>query len=161
MPLIRLDTKIDAPLERVFDLARSIDAHIASTEGTHERAVAGRASGLIEMGESVTWEARHLGVNQRLTVGIISMERPHAFSDEMIRGAFASMRHHHRFMPDGIGTLMIDEFHFSAPLGFLGRIAETLFLTRYMTTLLRNRNSVLKELAESDHWQRYLPEGAG
>jgi hypothetical protein len=34
MPLIQLETKIEAPQERVFDLARSIDAHLASTEGT-------------------------------------------------------------------------------------------------------------------------------
>ena len=48
--LIRLETQIDAPQERVFDLARSIDAHLASTEGTRERAIGGRTSGLIEMG---------------------------------------------------------------------------------------------------------------
>jgi len=149
MPLIELDTRIEAPPGRVFDLARSIDAHVASTPGTGERAVAGRTSGLIGMGEIVTWEARHFGVKQRLTTKITSMERPHHFTDEMIRGAFASMKHSHRFLPDGTGTLMKDEFHFSAPLGILGRIAERMFLTRYMRRLLLNRNRILKELAEA------------
>ncbi len=50
MPLIELSTGIRAPIERVFDLARSIDAHVASTGQTRERAVAGRTSGLIELG---------------------------------------------------------------------------------------------------------------
>lgn len=159
MPIIRLDTKINAPQERVFDLARSIDVHIASTEGTGELAVAGRTSGLIGLGESVTWEARHLGVIQRLAVTITSMKRPHHFTDEMIRGAFASMKHTHSFSPDGTGTLMRDEFHFTTPLGFLGRAAERLFLTRYMTALLVKRNRILKQLAESDGWQRHLPGG--
>jgi hypothetical protein len=31
----------------------------------------------------------------------------------------------------------------------LGRLAETLFLTRYMTGLLRSRNRYLKQVAES------------
>jgi ligand-binding SRPBCC domain-containing protein len=157
MPMIQLDTRIEAPRERVFDLARSIDAHMASTEGTHERAIGGRTSGLIEMGETVTWEARHFGVRQRLTVSVTSMDRPHVFSDEMVSGAFALMKHTHRFLPDGTGTVMRDEFHFSAPLGFLGRIVEWLFLTRYMTGFLRARSQALKKIAESHDWKRYLP----
>ncbi|GAA5120872.1 SRPBCC family protein [Luteolibacter yonseiensis] len=160
MPLIQLKTKIEAPLERVFDLARSIDAHMASTEGTNERAIAGRTSGLIEMGETVTWEATHFGVKQRLAVRVISFDRPHLFSDEMISGAFASMKHVHRFSFEGTGTLMSDEFHFSAPLGILGRAAERMFLTRYMTRFLAARSLALKELAESDGWRRYLPPEA-
>ena len=68
MPLIVLETRIRAPRERVFDLARSIDAHQSSTSGTSERAVAGVTSGLIGLGEEVTWRARHLGVTQHLTV---------------------------------------------------------------------------------------------
>jgi ligand-binding SRPBCC domain-containing protein len=158
MPLIQLETKIEAPQERVFDLARSIDAHLASTEGTHEKAVEGRTSGLIGMGETVTWEARHFGITQRLTVKITSMDWPHVFSDEMISGAFSSMKHVHRFSPEGLGTLMRDDFHFSAPLGILGRLAEGLFLTQYMTKFLKARSQALKELAESDGWQRYLPQ---
>lgn len=160
MPLIQLETKIEAPRDRVFDLARSIDAHMASTEGTNERAIDGRTSGLIEMGETVTWEARHLGVRQRLTVRVTSFDRPHAFGDEMISGAFASMKHSHEFLPDGAGTLMRDEFHFSAPLGLLGRIAEWMFLTRYMTSFLQSRSQALKALAESQDWRRYLPDTA-
>lgn len=156
MPLIQLSMKIEAPLERVFDLARSIDAHMASTPGTHERAIAGRVSGLIEMGETVTWQAKHFGVQQRLTVRITAMDRPHFFSDEMASGAFAAMRHTHRFSPDGEGTLMSDDFYFSAPLGIFGRLAEWLFLTHYMKKFLTTRALVLKKIAESNDWQQYL-----
>jgi hypothetical protein len=55
---------------------------------------------------------------------------------------------------------MEDDFHFSAPLGPLGRLAEWLFLTRYMAKFLRTRNHTLKQLAESDRWQRFLPPTA-
>ena len=156
MPLIEIKTQIAAPIERVFDLARSIDAHMASTEGSNERAVAGRTSGLIEDGETVTWEAKHFGIKQRLSVRVTKFDRPYLFGDEMISGAFASMNHTHRFTESGEGTLMKDEFHFSAPFGSLGRIAEGMFLTGYMKRFLAKRAAELKDMAESNEWRRYL-----
>jgi hypothetical protein len=54
MPRIEVITFIAAPIETVFDLARSIDAHAASQSRHGEKAVAGRTSGLIEKGEEVT-----------------------------------------------------------------------------------------------------------
>ena len=149
MPLIELSTEIEAPIERVFNLARSIDAHMASAGQTGERAVAGRTSGLIEPGETVTWEARHFGVKQRLTVKITEMSFPHSFEDEMLKGAFASMHHRHEFEEVNGITVMRDYFRFSAPLGILGRVAEKLFLTAYMERFLEIRNAHLKAAAEA------------
>ncbi|MDV3308737.1 MAG: hypothetical protein LOY03_07970 [Cyclobacteriaceae bacterium] len=62
MPRIELTTIIHAPIERCFNLARSIDLHRPSVVGTKEEAVAGVTSGLIGMGEQVTWRARHFMV---------------------------------------------------------------------------------------------------
>jgi len=149
MPVIQLQTVIRAPREAVFDLARSIDAHVASTAGTGERAVAGVTSGLIKLGEQVTWEARHLGVRQRLTVRITAMARPDSFTDEMVSGAFVAITHTHRFetLDDG-ATLMHDHFSYRAPLGPLGRLAEWLFVTRYLRNFLRRRAQALRDMAE-------------
>ena len=71
MPVIQLTTSIAAPIERVFDLARSVELHTDSTSSTGERAVAGVTSGLIRFGDEVTWRARHFGVWQSLTVRIM------------------------------------------------------------------------------------------
>jgi ligand-binding SRPBCC domain-containing protein len=160
MALIQLTTRIAAPAERVFDLARSIDAHMASTSQSGERAIEGRTSGLIEEGETVTWEATHFGVKQRLKVKMTKVERPFVFEDEMVSGAFSSMSHQHRFEEKNGETEMSDRFEFQAPLGFLGRIAETLFLTKYMKSFLKKRNEELKEMAESDLWQKYINKKA-
>jgi ligand-binding SRPBCC domain-containing protein len=92
MSVIRLRTPIAAPPERVFDLARSIDAHQQSTSRTHERAIAGVTHGLIGLNQEVTWEACHLGIKQRLTVKITEYERPSRFQDTMIAGAFKIMK---------------------------------------------------------------------
>lgn len=156
MPVIELSTVIRAPRERVFDLARSIDAHQDSTGGTEERAVAGVTQGLIGMGEEVTWEARHFGVRQRLTVRITAFDYPRHFQDVMISGAFKSMAHDHTFAEHPDGTLMSDRFEFRSPLGILGAIADRLFLASYMRRFIVRRNAVLKRLAESEEWSRYL-----
>lgn len=149
MAQITLLTYIHAPVERCFDLARSIDLHTKSMQQTGERAVAGRTSGLIGPAETVTWEARHLGFTQRLTSKITAFDYPNTFTDEMQSGAFKSMKHHHYF--DGLGdgrTLMKDVFIFESPLGPLGKLANALFLKRYMRNLLRQRNLVIKQAAE-------------
>ena len=156
MALIELSTVIRAPRERVFDLARSIDAHQDSAGGTEERAVAGVTKGLIGMDEEVTWEARHFGVRQRLTARITIFDRPKRFQDVMVAGAFESMTHDHTFAKHPEGTLMSDRFEFKSPLGILGRIVDQLFLASYMRRFIVRRNGVLKQLAESTGWRRYL-----
>ena len=159
MAVIELSTEILAPRERVFDLARCIDAHQDSTEGTHERAVAGVTSGLICFNDEVTWEARHLGVRQRLTVRVTSFNRPQHFQDIMVAGAFKSMRHDHEFFEHPNGTLMVDRFEFQSPFGILGRVVDRLVLRAYMRRFLLRRNITLKRLAESETWSRYLEPG--
>lgn len=149
MAQIALLTYIHAPLERCFDLARNIDLHTESMRHTGEKAVAGRTSGLIGPGETVTWEARHLGFTQRLTSKITAFDYPNTFTDEMLNGAFKSMQHHHYFDNLGDGrTLMKDVFVFESPLGPLGKLANGLFLKRYMRRLLLQRNLVIKQAAE-------------
>jgi ligand-binding SRPBCC domain-containing protein len=119
--------------------------------------MAGVTSGLVRLGQRVTWRARHFAVRQRLTSEITAMERPAYFQDVMIRGAFRSMKHDHFFKslsPDE--TEMRDVFCFEAPLGILGWLAEWLVLRRYMRTLLRERNAAIREIAESAAWRNYL-----
>lgn len=161
MPTIQLTTTIAAPIERVFDLSRSIDLHMHSASGSGERAIAGTTSGLIGLGQEVTWRARHFGVWQMLSVRITSFERPTYFTDVMLRGAFRSMEHHHNFAQTAEGTIMRDVFTFESPLGILGRIADSLILTRYMTAFLRERNRVIKAVAESDDWSRFTSNSPG
>lgn len=148
MPVIRLETFIKANQSTVFDLARSIDLHQISTAHTNERAVAGKTSGLIELNESVTWEAKHFGIVQRLTSKITVMEHPHYFVDEMVSGAFKSFKHEHLFEHKAEGTLMVDVFNYVSPMGILGQVADLLFLKKYMINLLLTRNKVIKEHAE-------------
>src|SRR3954468_10787271 len=122
--MVRLEelTTIQAPIERCFDLARSVEVHLLGNVHFGEQAVAtgGVTSGLIDMGQRVTWRAKHFGVRQNLTSEMTAMERPVYFQDVMIRGAFRLMKHDHYFRPLFSGeTEMKDVFCFAAPLPIL------------------------------------------
>ncbi len=75
MPTFDITTNIHAPIESCFDLARDIGFHVQSLEHTNERAIAGRTDGLIEFDETVTWQAKHLGMTRLMTVKITAMDR--------------------------------------------------------------------------------------
>jgi len=159
MPVIELTTDINAPIERVFDLSTSIELHMLSTKITNEKAIAGRTSGLITLNETVTWRAKHFGIYQKLTVQITAYKRPSFFIDEMIKGIFSGMKHIHQFELSKTGTTtMTDKFCYSAPLGFIGKIADRIFLKSYMKNFLVIRNGEIKRIAESEDWNKILPE---
>lgn len=149
MTVVEVVTEILAPAGRCFDLARDIDLHVRSMGDTGERAVGGRTSGLISLGEEVTWEARHLGVRQRFTSRITAFRYPEHFRDEMVRGAFRSFVHDHYFEEHDGATTMRDELRFASPLGIVGRAVDRLFMAEYMRRLLRRRSGAVKNAAEA------------
>jgi ligand-binding SRPBCC domain-containing protein len=148
MPVITLTTAIRATTERCFDASRDLDLHLQSMGHTGERAVGGKTSGLIELGEQVTWEARHFGIRQRFTSRITAFDRPRSFQDSMIKGAFHSFVHDHYFEPCAEGTIMKDVLTFRSPLGPIGAVVDRLIMTRYLTRMLTLRNEVLKRSLE-------------
>ena len=151
-------TIIRAPMDRCFDLARSVEVHLAGNIHCGEAAVAsaGITSGLVGLGQRVTWRAKHFGVWHQLTSEITAMDRPRYFQDTMIRGPFRAMQHDHFFRPlSSEETEMRDAFRFAAPLPVLGTLVEIAVLRRYMRALLRERNAVLKNIAESPDYTGY------
>jgi ligand-binding SRPBCC domain-containing protein len=136
---IELTTAIAAPIERCFDLSRSIDLELASTEG-QQQAIAGITSGLIGPGQEVTWSGRHSGFVFSHTSRITAYEFPRYFQDSMLQGAFKNYCHDHYFETFNRGVLIKDVVKFAAPCGFLGRLAKRLALERHMLGLLDCRN---------------------
>ncbi len=154
MPTLEVLTLIQAPPERCFRLALSVDLHAISTRQTGETIVAGIRSGVLQLGDSVTFRARHFGVWQMLSSKVTEYEAPFYFCDEIQRGAFRRMRHEHHFEARGSGsTLMRDVFEFASPLGWLGRAVDALVLKRYLRRFLAERDWVVKEYAETEAWR--------
>lgn len=156
MSTIHLVTQIRAPIDRCFDLSRSIDLHVASTAHTNERAIGGKTHGLLGLDEEVTWRAKHFGFVQELTSRVTSLTRPSHFRDEMTRGIFRAMIHDHDFEARGEITVMRDTFAFTCPLGPLGALADRIAVRAHLERLLVARNRVVKEAAETQAWAKYL-----
>ncbi|MET0466414.1 MAG: SRPBCC family protein [Chitinophagaceae bacterium] len=156
MPTIHLTTFVAAPVERVFDLARSIDLHKQSMTKHKEEAVAGVRFGLIEKDETVTWKARHLFKDRILKTRITEMKKPEMFTDEQAEGDFKLLKHEHHFKPCDNGTIMIDIINFESPYGAVGKGFNKVYLTKYMKKLIEQRNLVIKKFAEGNDWKKLL-----
>lgn len=148
MPIIKHHQFINAPVEICFDLARNVDVHTQTTSKTKEKAIGGVTSGLLKEGDIVTWEAVHFGIKQRLTAKVTLVEKPRKFVDIMVEGAFHSFIHTHQFFDKNGGTLMIDEFDYKAPLGPIGKVADKIYLEKYMRKFIISRSIALKKIAE-------------
>ena len=153
-------TVIHAPIERCFDLSRSVEVHLLANVHWGEQAVvaAGVPSGLAGLHQKVTWRAKHFGIWLNLTNQITAMEHPRYLRVTMVRGIFRFMQADHLFQSLESGaTVMKNVFTIAAPLPLFGPLAEALFLRRYMLALVRERNAVIKRVAESSAWEQYLP----
>ncbi len=141
---------IAAPVGDCFALALSADAHAASMTASGERAIGAVTSGVMRLGDTVTWRARHFGIAFRMTSAITECDYPHRFVDEQQRGPFRRWWHERTFTVMATGaTQMTDVVEFRSPLGPLGSMADRLVLDRYLPHLLRQRNAWLKNALEA------------
>lgn len=158
MPCIELTTVIHAPIQICFDLSRSADLHMISTQHTNETVIQGRRTGLFQNGDTVTWRAKHFGVYQHLQMVISEMNYPISFEDRMVKGVFKSITHQHFFSQHLGSTVMKDIFSYEVPLGVAGTLFDRIVLRRYMKNLLVKRNTCIKQYAETDQWRAIIKE---
>lgn len=148
MTKLYFETVINSEKEIVFDLSRNIDLHQSSMKHTEEKVISGKTSGLIELGETVTFKGKHFGFYFIHQSKITKMTLYKSFTDKMITGSFKSFVHHHRFINKYNYTLMVDEIIYRTPCGILGKIFNTLFLKKHLRHLIEKRNSIIKSKAE-------------
>lgn len=148
MTTIKLQTKIKAPIQIVFDLSRNIDIHQQSAGKTNERAIDGITTGLINYNETVTWRGKHFGIYLTHKSRMTAMNFYDYFVDEMEEGKFKYFKHEHFFEEhDGI-TTMTDKLSYKTPFGIFGNLFDSLFLKKHLTDFILERNAVLRTLSE-------------
>ncbi|QDA61892.1 SRPBCC family protein [Hymenobacter jejuensis] len=160
MPRIEIQTIVHAPQGVCYQLALSTDLHTVSTKQTQEKIIAGVRTGILQLGDTVTFRARHFGFWLTLTSQITEAEAPDYFCDVMRQGAFKLMRHEHHFASVGGATVMSDVFTFESPFGWIGKVVDALILRKYLRRFLTQRVSVIKEYAEDGSWRELLPADA-
>lgn len=156
MPIITLETVIDAPASLCFDLSRSIDLHAISTRHTGQQAIDGVTTGLIGYNETVTWRAKHFFLWLNITSRITVFDLPGYFAEEMEKRSFIKFKHEHYFEDTADGSIMVDVFDYTSPFGALGIMLDKLFLQKYITALLQKKNRVIKHFAETGRWRSVL-----
>jgi len=144
---------VHAPIDRCFLLSTSVPL-VQKILGM--KPVNGRTSGLIEMNDRVLWRGWKFGLPVKHETLITAYDRPHFFQDTMARGQFAHFHHDHRLEEVGGRTLFVDVVNFSLPFGVAGRFVGRSIVVPHVLGLLRRRYTLLKRIAESDEWQRYL-----
>src|SRR5688500_2546359 len=158
MSYIHVTTFIEAPVERVFQLSRSMKLHQHSMSAYGQEAIQQPSSGLINLGETVTWKAKHLFRIRFLKVKVTAMQAPFSFVEEQVLGDFKSMKHEHFFKAVENGTIMIDQFHYQLRHGKLGRLVNAIRVRKYIHRLLEERNRMVKKVAETTDWKKYLEQ---
>ena len=150
MTTILLSTFINAPAEIVYNFSRNIDVHLETMDFSNEKAIAGKTSGYINLGETVTWQGTHLGFKVKHQSIITEMNAPHYFVDEMQKGLFKTLKHEHIFNEIDGKTIMIDKFHYTTFFNVVGEIIDICILKRYLTKILTKRSINIKQLAEHE-----------
>jgi ligand-binding SRPBCC domain-containing protein len=161
MFVIKDNTHIDAPLERCFLLSTSL-AVVEIELGMHPVVKGGatRTEGLVVGGDRIRWEGWQLGL-WHYHVSLISAWEPYwLFRDTMIAGRFKSFSHDHEFTEIGGQVLLKDTVRFGMPYGLAGRLIGKYVLVPHIRGLMRRRFDLLKRIAESEEWRKYVPADA-
>jgi ligand-binding SRPBCC domain-containing protein len=153
MFVIKDKVHINAPIERCFLLSTSIDL-VAQTIGL--KPVAGKTSGLVVAGDRVVWRGWKFGLPQRHETLITQYVARRFFRDSMASGRFRTFHHDHEFAELGSQVLLTDTVRFSLPLGFAGRQVGKHVMLPHIRGLVARRFQLLKRIAESDEWRKYL-----
>ena len=156
MPTIHLTTFIAAPIERVFDLSRHLAIYKVSIQQRNERFSSGAASNLVSQGETMTFQAKHLGKTRLVTTRVTELQKPSRLVQEQVKGDLLHFRHEHHFKRVDNGTILIDMIDFDGPRDVVGKLIGKLYLKEYLEKFINKRNSLIRQYAETDKWRAVL-----
>jgi ligand-binding SRPBCC domain-containing protein len=156
MVSIHLTTFIEAPMQRVYDLARHISVLKGAFTGTPVQVSSGGGAYLFQRGDSLTFQSRNLGRTRTITARITEMDGKSIFTEEQVKGDLKSYRHTHHFKPTENGTIMIDLIECEGPRDFLGSLAGASAMKRYVEKMTSRRIDNIRQYAESDKWKAVL-----
>jgi ligand-binding SRPBCC domain-containing protein len=86
------------------------------------------------------------GVRVRWVSEITHVNKPHHFVDEQLSGPYALWHHEHHFKEIEEGVEVTDEVTYAIPLGWIGRLANVIFVKRELNAIFDYRHSMLRKL---------------
>lgn len=87
-----------------------------------------------------------LGIPLKWKTRITSVIPNKSFTDFQEKGPYKLWNHHHEFIPNEKGVLMIDKVDYELPFGILGNIAYALFVKKKLEKIFNYRFQILENL---------------
>ncbi len=157
MQTLRLTTLIDAPVQRCFFLSLCVDLQIRAADTLGEVAIGGLTSGVLSVGDSVIWATPRVHPQLQRTCRT-EVVRPYTLIREVMTGGhLVALEHDRHFAPMNDGTRVRDELRFESPPGLLGTLLRQRLRT-HLNNLLKERSTLLKRVAQTEEWRRYLED---
>jgi ligand-binding SRPBCC domain-containing protein len=153
---IHITTFIQAPLQRVYDLARNLSVLKSSLQDTPAEVSSGAGGSLLATGDTLTFQSRNLGKTRTVTARVMEMDGSSHFTEEQVKGDLKSFRHAHHFKETDNGTIMIDLIECEGPRDFFGSMAGEGALRKFIERVAGKRIAQIRQYAESDKWKAVL-----
>jgi ligand-binding SRPBCC domain-containing protein len=87
-----------------------------------------------------------LGIPLKWQTEIIEVNYQKSFTDFQKKGPYKLWEHHHEFIPNHSGVLMIDTIDYELPFGVIGMVAHGLMVKQKLKAIFDYRHQVLQEL---------------
>jgi ligand-binding SRPBCC domain-containing protein len=108
--------------------------------------ISGDGSGMYA-GQIISYRIKLLpGINVYWVTEITHVERPYYFMDDQVTGPYTIWKHQHWFREVAGGIEMTDEITYAIPFGFLGRLANYLFVAQQLRIIFKFRHETLRQL---------------
>lgn len=77
------------------------------------------------------------------TTEITQVDKPNSFTDVQLKGPYSLWEHHHSFESAADGILMTDEIRYAIPFGWIGQLANTVFVERQLNAIFEFRSKAI------------------
>ncbi len=155
MPVLHFTNFVEAPIDVVFGLSRSVSIFKIAFQQNKVWPVAGITFGLIKEGEMITWKLNFLFKTRIFTIKITEMRLNDRFEEKIINNDVITLKHEHFFKPTQNGTIVIDRIDYQLKNGFLGMLMNK-FVVSFFEKNISRRIEVINQYALSDKWKALL-----
>jgi len=137
-------TRVEAPIEEVFRFLSKPQNLGVMTPRAMRFTILGELPHEFRPGLRIEY-ALHLGpVPLQWRTRIEEWKPPGLFADSQESGPYHCWWHEHHFQPDGNRTLMEDRVYYAPPLGFVGTVANLLFVAPALRRIFWYRRQALR-----------------
>lgn len=141
---LKRQQKINAGIDEVWDFF-SNPANLAKITPPYMNfRVTSDPEDKIYPGQIITYKVSPLlNIAMTWVTEITHVQKGEFFVDEQRVGPYKIWHHQHLFEETNDGTLMTDIVHYKPPMGFLGNIANAIFIKRQLNDIFRYRKEVV------------------